>query len=62
MENIKIAQESSIKHSKVEPARKLNPQFAVVDGKVISEQEIIQQRDRAAAIILSWFARLETPK
>lgn len=46
MQNIKIVQESAVKHSKVEPARKLNPQFTVVDGKVVSEQELIEQRAR----------------
>lgn len=43
----KVYQETVIKESILEPARKLNPTFAVTeDGTVISEQEVIQRKER----------------
>lgn len=46
-EQPKVYQESIVKQSVVEPARKLSPVFATLkDGTVISEQEIMQRKER----------------
>ena len=47
----KVHQDTVVKQSVVEPARVLDPQFRVDEyGKVISEQELIEQRQRRAEL------------
>lgn len=43
---VKVIQTSSVKKSKVVGGRPLNPKFRIEDGKIISEQEVIEAEER----------------